>query len=202
MHTTSTITQDKLTGDHTHTTGNVAGTGMTDVGATRTAGVTTGTTAGTTTHHAHQPVGDKIKQKLHMGSHGPTSAAAGEHLVGGVPVTRKDSSSSSSSDEEGKVVGAGQTYTAVEERDVIKDHVTVIKQHNPVEHQYVTEVKEVGVRELPTRVEHLGTTEKIIEGTGVATTGQGAVHSSTQTGASGMMSGSSAHDTTTTRELK
>lgn len=86
-----------------------------------------------------------------------------------------------------------------------KDHVTTVKEHHPVERQYVTEVKEVGVRELPTRVEHLGTTEKIVEG---GTTGAAAgVHHSAAAGAqttntSGIMTGSTAHDTTTTHELK
>lgn len=122
---TCAFAQDKLTGDHSHTTGNVAGIGTgstydTTAGATRTTGVT----AGTTNTHTHQPVGEKIKDKLHIGTgHGGTSAAAGgqhHHLIGGMD--RKDSSSSSSSDEEGGkgIVGSGQQYTAIEEHTVVR----------------------------------------------------------------------------------
>lgn len=191
--------QDKLTGDHSHTTGNVVGTGsaMDNTGAVRTTGPTAGTT-----HTHHESVGDKMKDHLHMGHHG-TTATANERLAGGVPVTRSDSSSSSDS-EGAKVVGAGQQYTAVEEHAVVKDKITTVREHHPVEKQYVTEVKEVGVRELPTRVEHLGTTERIVSGSGTGNTATG--HHTTghhTTGQhTGLMSGSTAHDTTTTHELK
>lgn len=201
------LPQDKLTGsDHAHTTtGNVAGVGNTfdtTGGATRTTGVTAGTAAGT---HTHQPVGEKLKDALHVGGHhgGTSTGVANEHLVGGVPVTRKDSSSSSSSsdDEGGKVMGTGKQFTAVEEHAVVKDHVTVVREHHPKEVRYVTEVKEVGVRELPTRVEHLGTSEKVVQGGVTHDTGNVAAGTQTNT-TSGMMSGSTAHDTTTTHELK
>jgi hypothetical protein len=59
-----------------------------------------------------------------------------------------------------------ERFTVTEDRPEIKERVTLVKEHRPVERQMVREVRATGEeRFLPGNVEHLGTQERIIETT-------------------------------------
>eukprot|EP00884_Botryococcus_braunii_P004715 jgi/Botrbrau1/14244/Bobra.0381s0006.1 len=57
-----------------------------------------------------------------------------------------------------------KTFTTVEDRPIEKERVERIIEHRPVEKRYVVETRFIGERELTEgrRVEHLGTTERIV----------------------------------------
>jgi hypothetical protein len=53
----------------------------------------------------------------------------------------------------------------VEDRPIVKERVTYVQEHRPVEKQYVTEVRPTGVEReaMEGRVtEHLGTEERVV----------------------------------------
>ena len=58
----------------------------------------------------------------------------------------------------------GQEYfTKTEDRPVVREQVTMVKEHRPVEQEFVTETRATGrEKEHTGAVEHLGTTERVV----------------------------------------
>ncbi|KAI7842361.1 hypothetical protein COHA_004001 [Chlorella ohadii] len=96
---------------------------------------------------------------------GGTGATETETRVGTVEVPVVQQTTRTTGVAEGEAAVCAQEYfTKVEDRPVVKERVEMIKEHRPVEKEFVVETRQTGVeRELPSgEVEHLGTTERIV----------------------------------------
>jgi hypothetical protein len=114
-----------------------------------TAGPTTGVTSGV------HPVGTSAAAQ------GPTATSG---VRTGATTTAAQSGVSTAS--HSPAVCAQEKFTVTEDRPEIKERVTLVKEHRPVERQMVREVRATGEeRVLGGAVEHLGTQERIVSTT-------------------------------------
>lgn len=102
-------------------------------------------------------------------SSGVTTATTGASAMTGTTTTKTDCVScqqTTTSSGTGGPICDTKTFTKVEDRPIVKEVKTYVKEHHPVEKQFVVETRPTGQeRELTEgrTTEHLGTQEKIVQ---------------------------------------
>lgn len=131
----------------------------TDYDTTRTSGAGYGTTGTAGVHDYGTTVGgDSSVERA------TEEAAAAEAAATGRPAVAQTVTTAEAAPVAGQETVCGQEFfTKTEDRPVITERVDYIKEHRPVEKEFVVETRATGVeRQLPGQVEHLGTTERIV----------------------------------------
>lgn len=58
-----------------------------------------------------------------------------------------------------------ERFAVVEDRPIVKERVTQVLEHHPVEKEFVVETRPAGERAMAGDIEHLGTTERVVQET-------------------------------------
>ncbi|GAB4823969.1 hypothetical protein N2152v2_011015 [Parachlorella kessleri] len=146
------------------TTGTTGTTGYGTTAATGTTGYgTTGATTGVTDYGTTVGGEDVVERRTEEAAY-EEAAATGRPAVAQTVTTAEAAPARAAPVAAGTEAVCGQEFfTKTEDRPVVKERVDYIKEHRPVEKEFVVETRATGAaRQLPGEVEHLGTTERVV----------------------------------------